>query len=92
MRDWRLSLQALPDGRGAIFLLTGTGRETDRTARQVIVMWQEKQQKEVDTAANPNPNPVPVDQGCPAPRVGGVRCLTVLVTLWGSNYFGHINR
>lgn len=80
MRDWRLSLQALPDGRGAIFPLTGAGGETDRTARQVIVMWQEKQQNEVGTAANPNPDPVPVDQGCPAPRVGGVRCLTVLVT------------
>lgn len=80
MRDWRLLLRTLPDGRGSIFPVTGAGGATDRTARQVVVMWQEKQQNEVGTAANPDPDPVPVDPGCPAPRVGGVRCLTVLVT------------
>lgn len=80
MRDWRLMLRTLPDGRGSIFPVTDAGGVTDRTARQIVVMWQEKQQNEVGTAANPDPDPVPVDLTCPAPRVGGVRCLTVLVT------------
>ena len=80
MRDWRASVQTLPAGRGAVFPVIAAGGATDRTVRQVVVMWQEKQQNEVGTAANPDPDPVPVDPGCPAPRVGGVRCLTVLVT------------
>lgn len=80
MRDWRLSVQTLPGGRGAVFPVTAAAGATDRAARQVVVMWQEKQQNEVGTAANPDPDPVPIDPGCPAPQVGGVRCLTVLVT------------
>ena len=79
MRDWRLSVQALPGGRGAIFPVTIAGGATDRAARQIIVMWQEKQQNETGTAANPDPAAA-VDSGCPAPRLGGVRCFTVLVT------------
>ena len=79
MRDWRLSLQALPGGRGSIFPLVAGGA-TDRATRQIVIMWQEKQQYEVGTAADPNPNAAPVDPTCPAPQVGGVRCLTVLVT------------
>lgn len=79
MRDWRLSLQALPGGRGSILPVVA-GTATDRAARQIVVMWQEKQQYEVGTAATPNPDAAPTDPTCPAPRVGGVRCFTVLVT------------
>ena len=79
MRDWRLSLQALPGGRGSILAVTA-GTATDPATRQIVVMWQEKQQYEVGTAATPNPDAAPTDPTCPAPQVGGVRCFTVLVT------------
>lgn len=79
MRDWRLSLQALPGGRGSILAVTA-GTATDPAARQIVVMWQEKQQYEVGTTATPNPDAAPTDPTCPAPRVGGVRCFTALVT------------
>jgi type IV pilus assembly protein PilV len=80
MRDWRLSLQGLPGGRGSIFPVTNAAGVTDPVARQVVVMWQEKQQNEVGTTANPNPDSAPIDATCPAPRVGGVRCLTLVIT------------
>lgn len=79
MRDWRLSLQALPGGRGSIMAVT-VGAATDPATRQIVVMWQEKQQYEVGTAATPNPDAAPTDPTCPAPQVGGVRCFTALVT------------
>jgi len=79
MRDWRTAIQALPQGRGAIFPVTIAGGVTDQAARQVVVMWQEKQQNEAGSSANPDPAAA-VDTGCPAPRVAGVRCLAVLVT------------
>ena len=78
MRDWRLSLQTLPGGRGSIFPMT-VGAATDPAVRQIVVMWQEKQQHEVGTTTTPNPDAAP-DPACPAPQVGGVRCLSVLVT------------
>ena len=43
MRQWRQSLSALPGGRGSIFQITAGGA-TDPVMRQVVVMWQEKQQ------------------------------------------------
>ncbi|MEO8014204.1 type IV pilus modification protein PilV [Polaromonas sp.] len=79
MRDWRTSIQALPGGRGAIFPVTAAGGATDQATRQVVVMWQEKQQNEVGTAANSDPT-ASVDAGCPPPQLAGVRCFTVLVT------------
>lgn len=78
--QWRRSLMVLPSGRGSIFPVTDAAGATDPTARQIIVMWQEKQENEVGTTANPNPNPAPTDPTCPAPQVGGVRCLSMLVT------------
>ena len=56
MRDWRRSLQALPGGRGSILPVTGVGGATDPAARQVVVMWQEKQHK---LGGINNHNPVP---------------------------------
>lgn len=80
MRDWRRALQSLPGGRGSINSIVNAGGVTDPFARQVVVMWQEKQQNEVGTTANPNPAAAPDDATCPTPRVGGVRCLTMVVT------------
>lgn len=74
IRDWRLSLQRLPGGRGSIFPVTGAGGAVDPAARLVVVMWQEKQQNEADA------NAAPLDATCPAPQVGGVRCLAMMVT------------
>lgn len=77
LRAWRAALQALPGGRGSLNSVT-VGSATDPLARQISVMWQEKQQNEAGTARNPNPASA-VDPGCPAPRVAGVRCLTMVV-------------
>lgn len=74
IRDWKLSLQRLPGGRGSIFPVTDAGGAIDPAARLVFVMWREKQQNEADD------NAAPVDATCPAPRVGGVRCLGMVVT------------
>jgi type IV pilus assembly protein PilV len=40
IRDWKLSLQRLPGGRGSIFPVTGAGGAVDPAARLVFVMWQ----------------------------------------------------
>lgn len=79
MRQWRQSLAALPGGRGSIFQIT-SGGATDPVTRQVVVMWQEKQQSETGIIGGADPNQAPVDPTCPAPQVAGVRCLNVLVT------------
>ncbi|MBK6293873.1 MAG: hypothetical protein IPF55_05665 [Rhodoferax sp.] len=55
------------------------GGFTDPAARQVVVMWTEKQQNEAGTNAVPNPLDV-TDPTCPAPLVAGVRCLSMVVT------------
>ncbi|MBK6999901.1 MAG: type IV pilus modification protein PilV [Rhodoferax sp.] len=78
LRDWRRALQAMPGGRGSINSVTAGG-VTDTFARQVIVMWQEKQQNEVGTSGTPDPT-AEEDASCPAPRVAGVRCLTMTIT------------
>ena len=72
MRDWRTSVAALPGGRGSIEPVIG-GAATDPVARRVVVMWQEKQENEVDA------NAAVVDDNCTAPRVAGVRCYTMVV-------------
>ncbi len=79
LRDWRLSLQqVLPGGRGSIFPLANAG-VTDPITRQIVVMWQEKQQNEAGTALVPNPLAA-IDPTCPAPQIGGVRCFTFIVS------------
>ena len=79
IRQWRQSLAALPGGRGSIFQITAGGA-TDRVMRQVVVMWQEKQQSEAGVLGGADPIQAPIDLTCPAPQVAGVRCLNVLVT------------
>lgn len=79
LRDWRLALQALPGGRGSVEPVTN-GLVVDPVARRVVVMWQEKQENEVGTNADPNPDPAPIDPNCTAPRQGGVRCLVMVIT------------
>jgi type IV pilus assembly protein PilV len=78
MRDWGLSLvRDLPGGRGAIWPVTN-GTITDPAARQVVVMWQEKQTNETTEL-----NVAQIDASCPGPvaaLVAGVRCWTVVVT------------
>jgi type IV pilus assembly protein PilV len=78
MRDWGLSLaRDLPGGRGAIWPVTN-GAITDPAARQVVVMWQEKQNNETTEL-----NVAQTDASCPGPvaaLVVGVRCWTVVVT------------
>jgi type IV pilus assembly protein PilV len=78
VREWRQALQRLPGGRGAIWPVS-SGGFTDPAARQVVVMWTEKQQNEAGTNAVPNPLDV-TDPTCPAPLVAGVRCLSMVVT------------
>jgi len=79
MRDWRMSIASLPGGRGSIEPVT-SGGSTDPIARRIVVMWREKQDNEIGTNANPNPNDAPMDPNCTAPRVGGIRCYTMVVT------------
>ncbi len=78
LHDWRRSLEAMPGGRGSIHSVTD-GSVTDPLARQVIVMWREKQQNEVGTTSNPTPSAV-TDTNCPTPRVAGVRCFITVIT------------
>lgn len=78
MRAWRLALQRLPGGRGAIFPVI-SGGFTDPATRQIFVMWTEKQQNEVGTASVPDPLAV-TDSNCPVPQVPGVRCFSMVVT------------
>lgn len=78
MREWRRSLESLPGGRGSIFSVS-SGGITDPVARQIIVMWNEKQDSEVGTASSPNPAAT-TDTTCPTPRVAGVRCFSMVVT------------
>lgn len=79
LRDWRKGLQTMPGGRGSINPVVNLGGITDPLARQVIVMWQEKQDNEVGTTSDPDPAATN-DASCPAPRVAGVRCFTMMVT------------
>ena len=78
MRAWRLALQRLPGGRGAIFPVI-SATLTDPSSRQIFVMWTEKQQNEAGTVAAPDPLAV-TDSTCPAPQVPGVRCFSMVVT------------
>ncbi len=77
VRDWRQSLQVkLPNGRGSIFPV-GTGTVIDPFARQIVVMWLEKQQnstQEGETDVS--------DRSCPTvvSAALGVRCLSLIVT------------
>lgn len=76
MREWRQSVALnLPAGRGSVFNVSG-GSLSDPGARQIIVMWQEKSDLSTDNAENS----APTDSTCPPPLVGGVRCLTLVVT------------
>ena len=75
LREWRqLLAQELPGGRGSLFDVT-SGAITSVSARTVTVMWTEKAQDSDD-----NLGAAPTDSNCPAPRVGGVRCVSVVVT------------
>jgi type IV pilus assembly protein PilV len=78
--EWRLSIQrALPGGRGAIFPVVGAAGASEFNARRVVVMWREKLDQAttntagLDAAEN-------LDPECPAPQVGGIRCLNVWIT------------
>lgn len=78
--EWHEALRArLPGGRGAILAVTGTGGIVDPTARQIVVMWTEKQQNTTDDAATDF-----TDITCPAalavPAASGVRCLNITVS------------
>lgn len=79
LRLWRELLVVLPGGRGSIFPIT-TGGITDPLTRQVVVMWQEKQQSETGVIGGPDPDQAATDPTCPAPQVAGVRCVTMLVS------------
>lgn len=75
LREWRQVLaQELPGGRGSIFPVS-SGAITSVGARLITVMWTEKAQDSDDNLSSP-----PTDTNCPAPRVGGVRCLSLVVT------------
>lgn len=75
LREWRQVLaQELPGGRGSLFTVT-SGLITSVGARTVTVMWTEKAQDSDDNLGSP-----PTDSNCPAPRVGGVKCVSVVVT------------
>lgn len=78
VRAWRLALQRLPGGRGAIFPVV-SATLVDPASRQIVVMWTEKQQNEAGTAAVPDPL-AETDSSCPAPQVPGIRCLSMVVT------------
>jgi type IV pilus assembly protein PilV len=76
VREWRQSLQTrLPEGRGSI-LPVATGAATDPVARQIVVMWKEKQQNSaVDTESDGT------DAACPTAvsASAGVRCFTLVI-------------
>jgi type IV pilus assembly protein PilV len=76
VREWRQSLQArLPEGRGSI-LPVSTGAAIDPIARQIVVMWIEKQQNAtVDAESDVT------DAACPAAvsASAGVRCFTLVM-------------
>lgn len=74
LREWRQALAAeLPGGRGALATVVGGGL-TSTSARNVTVMWVEKAPDSDD-----NLGAAPTDSNCPTPRVGGVRCISVVV-------------
>ena len=74
LREWRQMLAAeLPGGRGALSAVASGGLNST-TARTVTVMWVEKAQDSDDNLAS-----APTDSNCPTPRVGGVRCLNLVV-------------
>jgi type IV pilus assembly protein PilV len=74
LREWRQALQQeLPGGRGAIQPIA-SGALTSPTGRRLIIMWMEKPKDSDD-----NVGAAPTDSNCPAPRVAGVRCLTLAV-------------
>lgn len=74
LREWRLALQQeLPGGRGAIQPIVSGGL-TSPAGRRLIIMWMEKPKDSDD-----NIGATPTDTNCPAPRVAGVRCLTLAV-------------
>lgn len=75
LREWRQALQQeLPEGRGAIQTITSVGGLTSASGRRIVVMWQEKPKDSDD-----NLSAAPTDNNCPAPRVAGVRCLSLAV-------------
>lgn len=76
VRDWRQSLQQkLPDGRGSI-LNVGLGAAIDPLARQIVVMWREKQQNTTQEGEGDIS-----DRSCPAAVSAGVgvRCFSLVV-------------
>ncbi len=78
LRDWRQSVAALPGGRGSIVAIT-SGGATDQMARTVVVMWQEKQDNEVDANAATVDTSCPVPPAVPAAAPAGVRCFAMVV-------------
>ncbi len=75
LREWRQALAAeLPGGRGALAAVV-TGGITAARARTITVMWMEKAQDSDDNLTS-----APEDATCPAPRVAGVRCLSMVVS------------
>ncbi len=79
LRDWRQSVATLPGGRGSIVAVTGGGA-TDQMARTIVVMWQEKQDNEVDAIAATVDSNCPVPPAVPAAAPAGVRCFAMVVT------------
>jgi type IV pilus assembly protein PilV len=76
VREWRQSLLArLPEGRGSI-LPVAVGAAVDPIARNIVVMWREKQ-----TNASNETDTDLADVGCPAAVVAGagIRCFSMVV-------------
>lgn len=77
LREWRqLLARELPGGRGSIYRVTNTAGTSAPYSRMIIVMWNEKQNDSDDDLGAP-----PTDPNCTAPRVAGVRCLRVSISI-----------
>lgn len=77
LREWRQMLaRELPGGRGSLYRVTNSDGTSDPSSRSVIVMWNEKA---IDS--DDNLGALPTDNNCPTPRVAGVRCLRINITI-----------
>lgn len=77
LREWRQMLaRELPGGRGSLYRVTNAAGTSVPFSRTIIVMWNQKQSDSDD-----NLGALPTDPNCPAPRVAGVRCLRVSISI-----------
>lgn len=75
LRDWKLALaKELPGGRGAIQTVSNSSGLSSPIGRRVIVMWSERTHDSDDNLSS-----APVDDNCPDPKVGGIRCFNLVV-------------